>query len=47
MVARVVAGRRMRKIEGRPVLRRMTLVALLSRLEMFLRHAVRGRAVVT
>lgn len=48
MVARVVAVRRMREIDGRPVLRRMmTYVAFLSRREMCRRHADRGCAVVT
>ncbi len=47
MVARVVAVHRMGEIDGRPLLRRMTVVALLSRREMCRRHADRGCAVVT
>ena len=47
MVARVVAVSWMCVINGRPALRRMTVVAFQGRLEMARRHADRGRAVVT
>lgn len=47
MVARVVTVSRMREIDRRPALRRMTYVTFLSRLEMRRRHTDRGGAIVT
>ena len=46
MLARVVAGQRMREIDGRPALRRMAQIALQRRHKMRRRHTDRDCTVM-